>query len=315
MKAIIHASGAALLCTCVLLLPSPLLAQGQSALSRLEEQITGGVQVPQAEPGYLGAELDDSQEGGRGIRVLQVVAGSPAEAAGLVAGDLITGANREPVRNLETLAGILAQVPPGNTVSFDVLRQHPVRGAETHKVQATLGLRPSDEQSPFPGFGLASGEPGMLDVVEARFSVFGFAGRAVQQEIPQQGEPATLAAVLVTEVAESTPAADGGLQVGDLVVQANRTTVRTPGELAEVIQAQPRRATTLVIVRDGVARQAQLEALAELAGEATAEQVQRPGTLVLEPISGAEQRIQQLEQRIAALEAELRELKRQLGGN
>ncbi len=294
-------------------------AQDQSALARLEQQINGArpAQQPAVEPGYLGAAMDDTQEAGRGIRVLDVVAGSPAEAGGLAVNDLIVEVNRQPVRNLESLAEILFQIPAGNTVSFAVVREDPTRGAETIKLQATLGKRPNAAEAPFPDFGLFPGGDAGVEIVEARFAAYGFSARAMDEQIQQQINAATAIAVLITGVAEGSPAAEGGLQPGDLVIQVDRTNVRTPGELANAMQANGNRASTLVINRAGVTRQVELPPWpAMAAGEEPADDQQgRRGPLVLEPpAANADERIRQLEQRVAALEEMVRRLQQQNGG-
>ncbi|MDA7977963.1 MAG: PDZ domain-containing protein [Pirellulales bacterium] len=297
--------------------PRFVLAQGeQSALSRLEQQITGTAPPARqiVEPGYLGAEMDDSHEGGQGIRVLKVLPGSPADVGGLAVNDLITAVNRQPVRNLEALAQVLVNIPAHHEVSFNVVREHPTRGSESLKVQATLGVRPDAERTTFPGFGLIPGKGGVMQVVEANFKIHGFTAHAMNDQLREQMGAASAAAVLVVNVTEGSPAHDGGLRRGDLIVQAGQAGVRTPTELANVIQSNERRAVSLVIIRDGVARQAQLPALRELiaaAGGQTGQQ-RDPRTLVLEPQSNADARIQQLETRVRALEEQLRQLQQRL---
>ena len=68
--------------------------------------------IPQAdarrdarEPGYLGLVGDDRRDRGAGVRVVRVVEGSPAAAAGIEVGDLITAIDGHPV-GLATLTSI-----------------------------------------------------------------------------------------------------------------------------------------------------------------------------------------------------------------
>jgi serine protease Do len=57
----------------------------------------------------------------RGVRVLDIVAGSPAQAAGLAAGDLLLAASGRPVETLDDLQRVLV-LAPSTELALDVLR-------------------------------------------------------------------------------------------------------------------------------------------------------------------------------------------------
>jgi serine protease Do len=57
----------------------------------------------------------------RGVRVLDIVAGSPAQAAGLAAGDLLLAASGRPVETLDDLQRVLV-LAPGAEFALEVLR-------------------------------------------------------------------------------------------------------------------------------------------------------------------------------------------------
>src|SRR5207249_8846688 len=98
-----------------ILLAGASLAPAQAVLQRLEERQFGPPKQPlvidparakekkekeaekPVERGYLGVVTDDGQDKGRGVRVIEVVKGSPAEEAGLKVGDLITAIAEKPV--------------------------------------------------------------------------------------------------------------------------------------------------------------------------------------------------------------------------
>lgn len=101
------------------------------------------------ERGYLGAVVDDREDRGRGVRIEQVIPGGPAEIARLRKGDLITGVGGIRVRQIADFAGVLDQVIPGNTLTFEVLR-----GETREKVDVVFGVRPG-QQKPGP----ASADP------------------------------------------------------------------------------------------------------------------------------------------------------------
>ena len=67
-----------------------------------------------------------------------IVAGSPAEAAGLQAGDVINALNGTAVDNDRPLDYALSQLAPGDKASLTVLR-----GGDTITIEVTLGTRPA----------------------------------------------------------------------------------------------------------------------------------------------------------------------------
>lgn len=88
--------------------------------------------------GYAGLVADDQADRGRGVRILQIVPGGPAEKAGLQPQDLITALGGVRVRQLSDMAMILEQAMPGQTLEFEVLR-----GEESKHVTLTFGRPPA----------------------------------------------------------------------------------------------------------------------------------------------------------------------------
>lgn len=130
-------------------------AAGQSILKRLESEIRqrvaedsaakGATALSQRPPGYLGAVVDDREDRGRGVRILDIRPGGPADLAGLHVGDLVTGVAGVRVRQTEDLADIMAVFPEGSRVAFDVLRE-----GNTEKIDVILGRRESPADVPLP---------------------------------------------------------------------------------------------------------------------------------------------------------------------
>ena len=86
---------------------------------------------------YLGTIPDMTGSPG-GVRITGVRAGSPAEQAGLKAGDVITAIGAKAVANLYDMTDALRSHQAGDTVAIVVKRD----GVEQH-VSAVLGKRPS----------------------------------------------------------------------------------------------------------------------------------------------------------------------------
>ena len=60
---------------------------------------------------------------GPGVRVGGLVAGSPAENAGIKEGDVITAIEGKPIANLQAFSTTLASFTPGQTVKATLVRQ------------------------------------------------------------------------------------------------------------------------------------------------------------------------------------------------
>jgi putative serine protease PepD len=85
---------------------------------------------------YMGVRVGNAPNGGAKIGL--VVAGSPAAAAGLKKGDVITGYNGKKVLNADALTAIVTQSTVGEKVTLTVQR-----GGTTKQLTMTLGNQPS----------------------------------------------------------------------------------------------------------------------------------------------------------------------------
>ncbi len=94
------------------------------------------------EPVYLGMAVDDRYDRSRGVRVVAVHPGGPAERAGLRPQDLITAVHGVPVRQMADLSEVLATFAPGQATSFDI-----VRGNQPKALQVTFGRRPTQPRA------------------------------------------------------------------------------------------------------------------------------------------------------------------------
>ncbi|HUY33586.1 MAG TPA: membrane protein insertase YidC [Pirellulales bacterium] len=87
--------------------------------------------------GYLGHLSAADVPGGAGARVRVVGAGTPAAAAGLKPGDVITALGDERISNVEALTAALEETTPGATVHVSI-----TRGGKPVELTATLRRRP-----------------------------------------------------------------------------------------------------------------------------------------------------------------------------
>ena len=84
--------------------------------------------------------------GMQGAVVQEVVAGSPAEDAGVQVGDIITAVDGTPIDANHRLADVVSQYQPGDRVKLTVWR-----AGDAKSVTATLGENPQDSTRPYLG--------------------------------------------------------------------------------------------------------------------------------------------------------------------
>jgi S1-C subfamily serine protease len=94
--------------------------------------------------------------GMRGALITEVLVGTPAEAAGLRAGDIITAVDQTPVNPLHELSDVLAQYEPGDRVTLTIWR-----AGESETVRVVLGEAPDAAGTPYLGirYGMRGSQP------------------------------------------------------------------------------------------------------------------------------------------------------------
>jgi len=175
----------------------------------------------------------------RGAIVTTVQSGSPAEAAGLKRGDVITSVNNQPISDRNTLRNAVASMAPGTNVNVKALRD----GREA-SFQVALAELPDNRQSSTQENDSSSG---------ANTGRFGMSLQPLTAEMASRmGLPANEQGLVITRIDPDGAAADAGLRQGDLVQEVNRRPVRNVTEFtAAVVQTGSRPA--LLLVRRGEA--------------------------------------------------------------
>lgn len=179
--------------------------------------------------GYLGVALDDltpemkeELKVDHGALVIEVERNSPADKAGIQAGDVIVEMDGKPVKDQVVLRDMIAEKGPNTEARFKI-----VRGGRTLTVSATLGTHPEDVKAP-PVRGKA--EVGAQTALEKLGIRVGRVPDDVSRTLNrQQG-------AFVSEIDRDSPAAEGGLRVGDLIIAVNDKPVNSPSEFEQAIQ-------------------------------------------------------------------------------
>jgi S1-C subfamily serine protease len=123
--------------------PSDDPAQGENPFGLTPEQLDELFRQFGIDPNQLpeGQVPGQGQQGldGSGAAQPSIVAGSPAEAAGLAEGDIITAVDGTKLTATTPLDLVVSQLAPGQTASLEVLRD-----GQTLTLSITLGTRPAD---------------------------------------------------------------------------------------------------------------------------------------------------------------------------
>ena len=234
-----------LLCLGFGLLPGESFAQ--KLLDRLEKRLEGAIKgdslrpdaAAAATPGYLGLRADDAQEAGRGVRIVEVHAGSPAEASGLRAGDLIVAINGAALTKLDDLSHQLERATVGTKLDFKIEREGksqvvpvtlgrkglvntlpPPRAAET----SPPGIPPRDEASVLVREGEAS-----------RGASLGITVAPVTDEARQLYRLSVRSGALITAIQPGSPADKTGLPLGGAIVAAEGRRIEQPDDLIGLV--------------------------------------------------------------------------------
>jgi S1-C subfamily serine protease len=190
-----------------------------------------------------------------GLVVSEVVEGSPAEQAGLQAGDVISSADGEALHGPRALEEVLASRAPGDSLTLEVQRPGEAgTEPETLTLTAQLGENPDEAGEPYLGIRYGMGP--RLWVGEGELPMLPSIGIAPHFNLPD-GE--TLQGAIIGEVVEGSPAAAAGLQEGDLITAANRL-LESPEAFEEAIGGRaPGETVTLTVTRPGETDEAEAQ--------------------------------------------------------
>lgn len=235
---------------------------------------------------YLGVEILDvdgerASELGMprayGVYIDGVIDGEPAAAAGIEEGDVVVAWNGERVESVAGLRRLVSETPPGRVVDLTVLRDGAEREVSVELAERTgffSGTRGLTWVSPQIDLtrvrpSSARARDRALEVTEERLRearerateglnrVFYLSGRprlgANTQSLGDQLAEyfGVEGGVLVTSVYEDTPAAEGGLRAGDVIVGLGDEEIDDPDDLRRALSDLEPGEVSVRIVRDG----------------------------------------------------------------
>ena len=167
-----------------------------------------------------------------GVKLVSLTEGSPAEKAGMEAGDIVTKIDGKPVDRVSALQRLIRTHQPG-----DVVEVHAVRYGEQKDFKVKLAEAPSDEKT------VASTEKPSKEIVPVAATSdakkLGIVLEALTPElIKSTGAAASIQGVMVRSVEHNGPA-DNKLQQGDIIVgvvfPAPRVAVNSADDLQRIL--------------------------------------------------------------------------------
>jgi serine protease Do len=215
--------------------------------SNLAQQIVQDLREHgQVERGWLGASIQGIDEDlaknldlgdQRGALVAQVVPDSPAAAAGLEQGDVILSYNGQPIKELRDLTSQVADTHPGTSAEMKVWRN----GKEMN-VDVEIGRTPGNDQVM-----AAAEQPAQDNTPKLGVALATLTPEALRSlDLPDGTEGA-----VVTDVQPGSPAAEKGLQRGDVILEANHQKITEPKSVADAVRDAAQRGdeTILLLVK------------------------------------------------------------------
>ncbi len=176
--------------------------------------------------GWLGVNIQDLKgeladyygaKHSEGVLVTDVVPGNPADKAGIKAKDVITAVNGEKVKSSRELTAKAATLPVGESTKITVLRDgkektFDVKVAKRPLTVADAGKPPVEKEGEFG-----------LEVTN------------LTPEMAQRLNVNREAGVVVVGVGPDSKAYKAGVQQGDLILEVNRQSVSSTGELKQLL--------------------------------------------------------------------------------
>ena len=181
-----------------------------------------GVQIQEVTPEIAAAVGLDKPVG---ALVSGVQPDSPAAKANLKAGDVILAFNDKDIAEMRELPRVVAAAPVGKTASVQILRE-----SQKKTVSVTIEKLKNEEQVAAATEG-SSGEQG------TPAETLGLTLAKITPDIRgRYGLSEDVSGVVIVDVSNEGPAADQGLQRGDVIVAVGQDKVSSPDQVASLAQ-------------------------------------------------------------------------------
>ncbi|MGD0826806.1 MAG: DegQ family serine endoprotease [Desulfobaccales bacterium] len=172
----------------------------------------------------------------KGALVAEVNAGSPAEKAGLKRGDIIMEFNGHPIQEMNDLPRLVADTAPGTKASVKVLRDGKEKTFNLTVSELTEERQASEVKEE------GGGEKNSL----------GLLVKNINPELARHFHLRDTSGVLVEGVETDSPAADAGIQPGDIVMEIDNQPINTVKDFQTTVgRLKKESSARLLIKRQG----------------------------------------------------------------
>jgi serine protease Do len=162
-----------------------------------------------------------------GALVAQVMPDSPAAKAGLKTGDVITEYDGHTIAKAGDLSRLVSGTPVGQSATVRVLRD-----GKPLTVTAQIATLPEPQQ--------------VAEATPAGGKSLGLTVQPLTSALAKRLEVPDKAGLVVADVADGSPAAEAGIQPGDVIVEVNRQPVQSVAALRKAIADQKAGEPTLL---------------------------------------------------------------------
>jgi serine protease Do len=167
----------------------------------------------------------------KGVLISDATKDSPAEKAGLKRGDIVTRFNGKEVENAHTLSRLVAATPPNTETVLGI-----VRDGKEQSINLTIGIMPQKEESQLP----------------EKPTEWGMTVEDITPELAQQlGLNPDEQGVAISGVGPGSPAAEAGLQPGDVVKEVNHQPIQNTRDYKAVLEKVKQGENLLLLVKRG----------------------------------------------------------------
>ncbi|MCX7337748.1 MAG: Do family serine endopeptidase [Alphaproteobacteria bacterium] len=164
----------------------------------------------------------------RGAIIGSVTPGGPADAAGILSGDVVIEFDGKPINENNRLSRLVGETPMGKTCKVKVWRKGQEVGVEVKIAEfeeaPQKGKIESDSKQP------NAPSSQSVEVLGMQISPIPENLKKKQEQKPE------IKGVLVTKIDPSSPAIESGLAKGEIIVEANQKEINTPKDLADIIE-------------------------------------------------------------------------------
>lgn len=174
----------------------------------------------------------------KGALVSEVIADSPAAAAGLKSGDVIVSYDGKPIESPAVLRNMVAQTAVGKTAKVELLRE-----GKRQTVSVKITEQPKEIAQAGADETIEGGEG------DAKSALAGIEVRNLTPEIARQlGLSPGTKGVVVTGLAPDSAAAAAGVEPGDVILEINRQSVRSVADLKRISSKLSKKEGALLLI-------------------------------------------------------------------